>query len=126
MSGLPLNPQLLGLGGQMVVSTMTAPLYRLYSLSGFEPPRPGLMRVLDGGGTVEVEIWRLPLEHYGKLVAAVPAPLCIGTLELRDGQTVQGFLCEAYATEGALDITPLGGWRAYLASQQSLISGHDA
>jgi allophanate hydrolase len=27
---------------------------------------------------------------------------------------VTGFLCEAYATTNARDITSLGGWRAYL------------
>lgn len=117
MSGLPLNHQLLGLGGQMVDRATTVPHYRLYSLSGFEPPRPGLVRVHDQGSAVEVEVWRLPVEHYGKLVAAVPAPLCIGTLNLQDGRAVQGFLCESYATEHALDITSLGGWRSYLASE---------
>jgi allophanate hydrolase len=29
---------------------------------------------------------------------------------------VQGFLCEAYATRSAKDITSLGGWRAYVKS----------
>ena len=119
MDGLPLNHQLLGLGGQLVLRTSTASYYRLYKLSGFEPPRPGLVRTHGQGGAVEIEVWRLPLEHYGKLVAAVPAPLCIGTLELQDGRAVQGFLCEAYATDHAIDITSFGGWRGYLASSHS-------
>lgn len=118
MDGLPLNHQLLGLGGQLVQRSNTAPHYRLYKLSGFEPPRPGLVRVHGQGGAVEVEVWRLPLEYYGKLVAAVPTPLCIGTLELQDGRAVQGFLCEAYAADNAIDITALGGWRGYLASSR--------
>jgi len=116
MDGLPLNHQLLGLGGQLVLRTSTAARYRLYKLSGFEPPRPGLVRVHGQGREIEVEVWRLPLERYGKLVTAVPAPLCIGTLELQDGRMVQGFLCEAYATDDAIDISVLGGWRGYLAS----------
>jgi allophanate hydrolase len=124
MSGLPLNHQLLGLGGQLVARTMTAPHYRLYRLPGFEPPRPGLIRVHSEGGAVEVEVWRLPVEHYGKLVAVVPAPLCIGTLDLQDGLAVQGFLCESYATEHALDITSSGGWRSYLASQTGMNPTH--
>jgi allophanate hydrolase len=115
MSGLPLNHQLLGLGGQLVACTTTAPHYRLYRLSGFEPPRPGLLRVKDHGAAVVVEVWRLPVEQYGRLVALVPAPLCIGTLDMQDSSAVQGFLCESYATEHALDITAHGGWRAYLA-----------
>lgn len=116
MSGLPLNRQLLDLGGELQARTRTAPHYRFYKLAGFEPPRPGLVRVQQQGESIEVEVWRLPLERYGKLVTLVPAPLCIGTLTLQDGSTVQGFLCESYAIEGALDITSLGGWRNYLAT----------
>jgi allophanate hydrolase len=47
-------------------------------------------------------------------VAGVPAPLGLGTLELEDGTSVQGFLCEAYATNNALDISSAGGWREFL------------
>jgi allophanate hydrolase len=40
--------------------------------------------------------------------------LTIGKVELEDGSRVCGFICEAYAVEGARDITSLGGWRRYL------------
>ena len=60
----------------------------------------------------------MPVEHYGSFVALVPAPLAIGTLQLADGGSVQGFICEAQATAGAQDISHFGGWRAYIASQQ--------
>jgi allophanate hydrolase len=40
----------------------------------------------------------------------------IGTVALEDGRAVKGFLCEANAVAGALDITAYGGWRAYRAS----------
>jgi len=46
-------------------------------------------------------------------VARVPAPLVIGTVALADGTSAKGFLCEPWATDGALDITAYGGWRAY-------------
>jgi allophanate hydrolase len=116
MSGLPLNPQLLELGGILLARTATAPAYRLYRLHGFEPPRPGMVRSPGAGVAIEVEVWRLPVEQYGRLVAKVPAPLCIGTLELADGSQVQGFLCESWAVEGAVDISAFGGWRGYLAA----------
>ena len=35
---------------------------------------------------------------FGTFVAAVPAPLTIGTVELADGTAVKGFLCEPHAT----------------------------
>jgi allophanate hydrolase len=37
-------------------------------------------------------------------------------LTLADGSSVQGFVCEPQALEGAQDITHFGGWRAYMAS----------
>jgi allophanate hydrolase len=46
----------------------------------------------------------------------VRAPLCIGTIELEDGASVLGFLCESVATAGQRDISSFGGWRAYRRS----------
>jgi|SRR5450830_133452 len=114
MTGLPLNPQLTALKAVFVEETSTAPVYRLYKLNGFTPARPGLLRVANDGGAIRLEIWKLPLENYGAFVAGVPAPLGFGTLTLADGRSVQGFLCEYYATLNAVDISHLGGWRNYL------------
>ena len=119
MSGLPLNGQLLALDGRLAATTATAEHYRLYHLVDFSPPRPGLLRVDKGGGSIALEVWEIPLSRYGALVAAVPAPLCIGRLELADGVWVQGFLCESYAVEKARDITSYGGWRQFLAAGAS-------
>lgn len=114
MSGLPLNFQLVDLGGQLLQKTTTADCYRLFKLGCFSPPRPGLLRVNTGGAAIEVEVWQLPLEKYGAFVAGVPGPLGFGTLTLADGSQAQGFLCEFYATEHAEDITYLGSWRNFL------------
>lgn len=114
MTGLPLNPQLTALNAVFVEETSTAPEYRLYKLNGFTPARPGLLRVTNDGVAISLEIWKLPLENYGAFVAGVPAPLGFGTLTLADGRSVQGFLCEHYATLNAVDISHLGGWRNYL------------
>jgi allophanate hydrolase len=118
LSGLPLNPQLVQLGAKRVRATRTAPHYQLYALPGTTPPKPGLVRVKSGGASIEVEVWELPADAYGRFVAAIPAPLGIGTLALESGETVQGFLCEAHAVEGARNITSFGGWRAYLSGQK--------
>lgn len=119
MQGLPLNPKLLALQATFVRATHTSADYKLYSLAGFNPPRPGLVRVNTGGSQIALEIWQLPLENYGKLVASVPAPLGFGTLTLQDGEQVAGFLCEAYASESATDISTFGGWRAYLENNST-------
>lgn len=118
LSGLPLNGQLTERGARLAAVTRTAPHYRLHALPGTVPPKPGLVRVPDGQGEcIAVEVWDMPLAHYGSFVALVPAPLGIGTLELADGTRVQGFLCEAVALANAPDISHFGGWRAYLAAQ---------
>jgi allophanate hydrolase len=116
LSGQPLNWQLVERGARLVRTTHTAPQYRLYALPGTTPPKPGLIRAAGAGAAIEVEIWEMPLRHYGSFVSAIPAPLGIGSLTLKDGSTVQGFLCEAWAVAGARDISEFGGWRAYRAA----------
>ncbi|HXM80784.1 MAG TPA: allophanate hydrolase [Burkholderiales bacterium] len=113
MSGLPLNHQLLERGARLARKCRTAPAYRLYALTEFAPPRPGMLRA-ESGGAIEVEVWEVPAPAFGGFVDAIPAPLGIGTVELEDGQQVKGFLCEARATQGARDITSLGGWRQFI------------
>ena len=116
LSGMPLNGQLTERGATLISRTHTAPVYRLYALPDTTPPKPGLLRVAPGeGGRIEIEVWEMPLAEYGSFVALVPAPLSIGSLQVADGSSVQGFLCEPLVLQGAADITHLGGWRAYLA-----------
>lgn len=117
LSGLPLNSQLTGLGATLVKATKTAPQYRLFALPGTTPPKPGLVRVAEQGAVIAVEVWELPTAAFGHFVAAIPAPLGIGTVTLEDGSSVQSFLCEAVAVVGAKDVTSFGGWRAYLAAK---------
>jgi allophanate hydrolase len=117
MRGLLLNHQLLELGASFAEVARTAPLYRLFVLPGTTPERPGLVRVAEGGHTIELEVWELPWPALGKLMARVPAPLAIGTLVLASGETVKGFLCESFATHDARDISQLGGYRSYLGSE---------
>jgi len=120
LSGMPLNGQLTERGARLVETTRTASAYRLFALPGTEPPKPGLVRVAPAdGAAVEVEVWEMAAAHYGSFVALVGAPLCIGTLQLEGGAAVQGFVCEALATEGATDITHLGGWRRYVQQRQA-------
>jgi allophanate hydrolase len=115
LSGMPLNVQLTERGGQLVWSTRTASEYRLFALPG-PIARPGLVRVPEGGAAIEVEVWSLPMEHYGGFVAGIAAPLGIGIVRLADGSSVQGFLCETVGIAGCPDITHYGGWRAYMAA----------
>ena len=118
LSGLPLNGELRALNGRLLEVTCTAPDYHLYALDGTTPPKPGLLRVDGGrGAAIEVEIWALSAEAFGRFTAAVTAPLSIGTVKLADGRGVKGFLVEAVAIAQARDISDFGGWRAFLAAK---------
>lgn len=117
LTGMPLNIQLQERKALFVESTFTANCYRLYALPNTTPPKPGLIRS-TAGEEIIVELWDVPLQHFGSFVALIPAPLGIGTLRLHDGRDVKGFICEGAAVEGATDITHMGGWRAYIKSLQ--------
>jgi allophanate hydrolase len=117
MAGLALNSQLLELSATFAETTRTAARYRLFVLPGTSPERPGLVQVASGGHSIELEVWEMTWSALGQLMARVPPPLAIGTLELEHGERVKGFLCESFASEGARDISELGGYRAYLAQR---------
>lgn len=118
LSGMPLNKQLTERHAVLVAETRTAPDYRLYALPGTTPPKPGMVRVAPNeGSAIIVEVWEMPVEHYGSFVAMIPWPLGIGTITLADGSSVQGFACDALALANAEDISRYGGWRAYIAAR---------
>ncbi|HET6178869.1 MAG TPA: allophanate hydrolase [Candidatus Sulfotelmatobacter sp.] len=120
LTGQPLNWQLTQRGARLQKTCRTAKGYRLYALAGTAPAKPGLVRdeKFQGSG-IEVEVWAMPENQFGGFVAAIPAPLGIGTATLDNGDSVKCFICEPCAVSAATEITHLGGWRAYLASSKS-------
>jgi len=117
LSGLPLNHQLTERNAHWVATTQTAPKYRFYALP--DGKRPGLIKVQEGGAAIACEVWEMPASQFGSFVAGVPAPLGIGKLDLADGSSVNGFICEGIAVADAQDITAYGGWRAWRAARSS-------
>jgi len=115
--GLPLNGQLQSRGARLLREVCSAPEYALYALPGPAPRRPGMVHLRQGGHAIRMEVWELPLREFGSFVAGIPAPLGIGRVQLEDGSSLQGFVCEAAAVADAEDISHFGGWRAYLAAQ---------
>ncbi len=117
LSGLPLNHELVELGGAFLREAETTSDYRLFALPGSQPPKPGLLRMPDGAGAaIRLELWTLDAAGFGAFVATIPAPLGIGAIRLSGGSSAQGFLVEAEAVRDAEDITKFGGWRAYLGA----------
>ncbi len=125
LSGMPLNGQLRELDARFMREARTTDAYRLYALAGQVPAKPGLIRVEAAtGGAIDVEVWRLTPDAFGRFVAAIPSPLGIGSISLSDGTEVKGFLVEAVAISGAADITGYGGWRSYVeAGSQQKVGG---
>ena len=115
MGGLPLNPQVLGLGASFLGEVQTAASYRMVYLPEPAPHRPGIVRVSEGGVSIAAEEWSFPKAALGEFLTSIRQPLGLGEIELDDGRKVHGFLCEAAAAEQAEDISASGGWRGYLS-----------
>ena len=113
LQGLALNWQLRERGAQLQEKTTSAKSYRMFVIEG-ALERPGMIRDDKADNVIDIEIWQIPKSEFGSFVAAIPAPLGIGKVETSDGRWLPGFICEGYATEGARDISHLGGWRQYL------------
>ncbi|MBJ6360090.1 allophanate hydrolase [Paenibacillus sp. GCM10012307] len=117
MRGMALEQQMLGLGAVFMEETETAPVYEMYQLSTV-PPKPGLVRARGEGtgSAISIELWKMPLDAFGRFTASIPAPLGIGKVELADGRAVPGFLCESHVADTERNISASGGWRNWLRS----------
>ena len=111
LDGEALNHQLTDRGAALVGATTTSAEYRLWALP--DGVRPALQRVPSGGAPIEVEVWSIAETELGGFAAGITAPLGLGTVRLRDGRSVLGFIVEDGGLGGAVDITAARGWRAY-------------
>ncbi|WP_318152817.1 allophanate hydrolase [Paenibacillus terricola] len=121
MRGFPLEKQMQACGAQFIEETFTAARYKLMELPT-TPTKPGLIKLPEGGASIALEVWEMPVAALGEFTAAIPAPLGIGKVELLDGTEVSGFICEGYAELAAVDITSSGGWRAYRNERSGVTS----
>jgi allophanate hydrolase len=116
--GQPLNHQLTSRGGRLIAPVTTSAEYALYLLET-DPPKPGLVRLTDGGQAIDAELWELPPAGMASFLAELPSPMALGSVRLADGSTSTGFLVEPAAVVGARDITHFQGWRNFLLSAES-------
>jgi allophanate hydrolase len=110
MRGYPLEKQMLEYDAHFICEAITAPKYQLFRLPT-TPAKPGLVKGTTGTASIQIEIWEMPLTKFGEFVSTIPSPLGIGKIELLDGSEISGFVCEAYASESAENITSAGSWR---------------
>ncbi len=117
LRGQPLNGQLRGHGARFVEPIRTSDSYQLVALDTI-PPKPGLVRVIDGAGAaVAGERWLISPAGLGELMANLPAPMSLTSVELSDGSWVIGFGCSYQSAVDGNDITEYGGWADYLAAR---------
>jgi gamma-glutamylcyclotransferase (GGCT)/AIG2-like uncharacterized protein YtfP len=112
MRGLELNATLTSVGARFVRETRTAPIYRLWSI---DDRHPAMLRVSSGGAAIAVEVWSVPGEGLASILLEEPPGLCIGKVRLEGDEETLGVLGEPALCEGQREITPYGGWRAYMA-----------
>ncbi len=84
-----------------------------------------MIKVNDGSGTsIYLELFKLPTENVGRFLEQIPPPLGLGTLDLEDGGSVKGFICEGYVASAnsgyeVEDITHLRSWLEFVKQQTS-------
>ncbi len=115
LKGMPLHHQIQNSTCKWIETTVTAKEYRLFALANTQPPKPGLVRVEEEGGkAIEVEVYQMPLDQVGEFLKQIPEPLGLGSIKLKSGRFVKGFICEPIGFLGAKEISEFGGWRGYL------------
>ena len=115
MRGLELNANLVEAGATFVRDARTAPVYRLWSI---DDRHPAMIRVVNGGAAIALEVWSVPPEGLASILLKEPPGLCIGKIRLEDGTETLGVLGEPALCEGQREITRHGGWRAYVAARE--------
>ncbi|TFV51725.1 allophanate hydrolase [Blastococcus sp. TF02A-35] len=110
LRGQPLAGELDALGARWLGPATTAAAYRLARL-GTVPAKPGLARVGTAAGVaIGGQLWLVPTAQLGTFLAALPAPMHLGRVELADRSEVVGFGCSLEAWQSGRDISEHGDW----------------
>jgi len=96
----------------------TVPSYRFWTIG--DDVHPAMQRVKEGGVSITVEIWQVPVHTLYQILLKEPPGLCIGKVTLVDGEEVLGVLGEAILCETqGKEITKHQGWREYHSSKST-------
>lgn len=110
LRGQPLEHELDDRGARWLGPATTAPAYRLARLPTV-PAKPGLARVGAADGVaVGGQLWLVGTAQLGDFLAALPAPMYLGRVELSDGSSAVGFGCSPEAWDAGTDISEHGDW----------------
>lgn len=115
LSGMPLNSQLIERDAKLVTKTRSAKCYKMFAIKG-SIERPALVKAQQNANDFELEVWRMPSEHFASFVQGISDPLGIGQVTLADESQVTGFIAQSHAQSGK-DISEYGSWRKYIAAK---------
>jgi gamma-glutamylcyclotransferase (GGCT)/AIG2-like uncharacterized protein YtfP len=115
MWGFALNKNLLDLNAEFVSEGRTSPKYRMWSI---QDEYPAMLRDEKEGKKIDVELWKLSPDALVSILQKEPPGLCIGKVELENGNVVLGVLGEPNIVFGQKEITEFGGWRQYVSANQ--------
>ena len=101
-------------GHPFVGEAQTAPKYRFLSV---RDEFPGIYPAAAGGGSVQGELYDVPLEVLrDRFLPDEPPELELGVVELADGSASLCMVLRETERDRHKDITEFGGWRAYRRS----------
>lgn len=103
-------------GARFLGPARTAPRYRFYAV---RDEFPGLVPVADDGASIVGELYEMALTTWrDSLLPGEPTELDPAHVELEDGSAANVMVLDlgrVAAGDKLVDISPFGGWRAYLA-----------
>jgi gamma-glutamylcyclotransferase (GGCT)/AIG2-like uncharacterized protein YtfP len=115
MRGFGLNKNLLSLKAEFVSEARTSPEYRIWSI---QDEYPAMLRDEKDGKKIDIELWKLSPDALVSIFQKEPPGLCVGKVELENGDVVLGVLGEPYIIHEQKEITKFGGWRPYISVNQ--------
>lgn len=116
MRGLELENNFKEVGAFFIKESKTEKAYRLYSIND---KYPAMIKVTNGGNTVDVELYAISEEGVKQVLAKEPPGLTIKEITLIDGASVLGVVGEDDIIKGQREITSYGGWRNYIAKREN-------
>ena len=115
MRGLELENNLKSVNATFISESKTEKAYRLFSIND---QYPAMVKVDEGGNTVDVELYAISEEGIKEVLSKEPPDLTIKEITLIDGRKVRGVIGLPEITKGQKEITTYGGWRNYLKSKK--------
>lgn len=114
MRGLELESNLKEVGAFFIKESKTEKAYRLFTIND---KYPAMIKVANGGNTVDVELYEISEEGVKQVLAKEPPGLKIKEITLIDGASVLGVVGEDDIIKGQKEITSYGGWRNYISNK---------